>query len=419
MRIKKFIGSTANEAVEKMRQEFGEEAVVLNTRRVTKGGMLGIGVEEYVEVTAAYDEAPIKPQPRRAPVQRNQQAPAAGEEMLGSLRQLASKFEEKRQTDSGRRSPSVSMKQAAASAENDALKQELSEVRNALGEIAQHIKHTRMPVLSEPLKNVYTTLVDNEVEEELALEIVQGCNQKLSGGELLNQFAVDTVAFNTIAGRFAEAPVRRHGRKGYVVALVGPTGVGKTTTVAKLASIAKLVRGENVALITADTYRIGAIDQLKAFADIASIPLSVVYTPDEMIAAIRKYSNYDTIYIDTVGRSQRQADKLLELGRFIDAADPNEVHLVFSANFSVNTVRDVYKKFRAMKPNRILITKTDEAVSLGMLLSLSRDSRLPFSFITDGQSVPDDIEPASGNKLARMIYPVGSHRDKVGAEANA
>ncbi len=418
MRIKKFTGATANEAVEKMRREFGEEAVVLNTRRVTKGGMLGIGVEEYVEVTAAYDETPMKPQPRRAPVQRQQPA-AAGEDMLGSLRQLASKFEEKRKSDVSPKRPAVSMGQAVSSAENEALKQELSEVRNALGEIAQHIKHSKMPVLSEPLKNVYTSLVDNEVEEDIALEIVQACNQRLNGNELLNQFAVDSVAFNTIARRFSEAPVRRLARKGYVIALVGPTGVGKTTTVAKLASIAKLVRGENVALITADTYRIGAIDQLKAFADIASIPLSVVYTPDEMIAAIRKFSNYDTIYIDTVGRSQRQADKLVELGRFIDAADPNEVHLVLSANFSVNTVRDVYKKFKAMKPNRILITKTDEAVSLGMVLSLSRDSRLPFSFITDGQSVPDDIEPASGNKLARMIYPVGSHLDKVGAEANA
>ncbi len=411
MRIKKFIGSTAKEAADKMRQEFGEDAVILNTRRVSKGGVLDSGGEEYVEVTAAYDEAPIKVQPRRVPKPQPATTPA-GEDMLGSLRQLASKFEEKRRTEPVKKLTPPTVAQAVSTAENDALKQELSEVKSALGEIAQHIKHTKMPVLSESLKNVYMSLLESEVEEDIALEIVQACNHKLSGPEIDNQFAVDGYMFNSIARRFMEAPVRRLGRKGYVIALVGPTGVGKTTTVAKLASIGKLVRGENVALITADTYRIGAIDQLKAFADIASIPLSVVYTPDEMIGAIRKYSNYDTIYIDTVGRSQRSTDKIMELGRFIDAADPNEVHLVLSANFSLNTVRDIYKKFKSLKPNRLLITKTDEAVSLGMLLSLAQDSRLPFSFMTNGQSVPDDIEPASGDKLAKMIY-------KVGAEANA
>lgn len=418
MRIKKFVGATAKEAADKMRQEFGEAAVILNTRRVSKGGVLGSGVEEYVEVTAAYDESPMMPQPRRAamPVQ---QKPAGGEDVLSSLRELATKFEQKRRTDVGKGLPAPTMSHAVASAENEALKQELSEVKSTLGEIAQHIKNSRMPVLSETLKNVYISLLENEVEEELALEIVKACNHKLGGNEIDNQFAVDRFIFNALARQFAEAPPHRAGRKRYVVALVGPTGVGKTTTVAKLASIGKLVRGENVALITADTYRIGAIDQLKAFADIASIPMSVVYTPDEMIAAIRKFSGYDTIYIDTVGRSQRSADKIMELGRFIDAADPNEVHLVLTANFSLSTARDVYKKFKSLKPNRLLITKTDEAVSMGMLLSLAVDSRLAFSYLTNGQSVPDDIEPASGDKLAKMIYPVGRIRAKVGAEANA
>ena len=332
MRIKKFVGATAKEAADKMRQEFGEDAVILNTRRISKGGVLG-GGEDYVEVTAAYDEAPMKAQPLRSqPPQYSR--PTAGEDVLGSLRQMASKFEEKRRTDMGPGQLPPSIAQAVSSAETDALKQELSQVKSALGEIAQHIKHSKMPVLSEALKNVYTSLLENEVEEDIALEIVQACNHKLGGGQIENQFAVDSFVFNAIARQFVEAPVRRLGRKGYVIALVGPTGVGKTTTVAKLASIGKLVKGENVALITADTYRIGAIDQLKVFADIASIPLSVVYTPDEMIAAIKKFSNYDTIYIDTVGRSQRKADKLMDLGRFIDAADPNEVHLVLSANFS-------------------------------------------------------------------------------------
>ena len=406
MRIKKFTGFTAKEATDKMRREFGDDAVILNTRRVAKGGLLGIGGGEYFEVTAAYDEMPMKIPPR-PPMKSKPEIAGGSENVLSNLQQLASKFEEKRNVSLNGNQGARRFAQSSTNIGTEILQQELSEVKSALGEIAQHIKHSRMPVLSETLKNVYASLVENEVEEDIALEIVQSCNHKLSGKEIENQLSVDSFVFNSIARQFVEAPVRRVGRKGYVMALVGPTGVGKTTTIAKLASIGKLVKGENVALITADTYRIGAIDQLKVFADIASIPLSVVYTPDEMITAIKRFSGFDTIYIDTVGRSQRSADKILELGRFIDAADPNEVHLVLSANFSLNTIRDIHKKFKSLKPNRLLITKTDEAVSLGTFLGLAKDTRLPFSFITIGQSVPDDIEPASGEKLAKMIYKVG------------
>jgi len=417
MRIKKFFGVTAKEAADKMRAEFGEEAIVLITRRLNKGSLLGIGGGEYFEVTAAFDEGLTPDSPVKSkPVPAN-----AREEVLNGLRQLASKFE-----DNGKNTPAlpnVQMKRplpntgkTSVNIASELLKQELSEVRTAIGELAQHIKHSKMPVLPDTLKNVYTMLLENEVEEDIVLEIVETCNHKLNGTELDNQSVVDAFVHDWISLHIFESPMRRLDRKGHIVAVVGPTGVGKTTTVAKLASICKLVKGEKVALITADTYRIGAIDQLKTFADIASIPMAVVYTPDEMIAALRKFSGFDTIYIDTVGRSQRSADKIIELGRFIDAADPNEVHLVLSANFSSSVVRDVHKKFKSLKPNRLLITKIDEAVSFGTILSLARDSRLPFSFMTNGQNVPDDIEPVSGKAIAKMIYPdkSGSLRSLTG-----
>lgn len=407
MRIKKFFGTTAKEAANKMRAEFGEEAIVLNTRRLTKGGMLGIGGGEYFELTAALDEAPMMtPQ---SPVKSKPVPDNARQEVLNGLRNLTTQFEEKRRGDIELPTPQVKRgipetSKTTVNVAGELLKQELNEVKTALGELAQHIKHSKMPVLPETLKNVYISLVENEVEEDIALEIVETCNHKLSGIELDNQSVVDAFVFDWISQRIIESPVRRLNRKGYVVAVVGPTGVGKTTTIAKLASISKLAKGEKVALITADTYRIGAIDQLKAFADIASIPMSVVYTPDEMIVALRKFSGFDTIYIDTVGRSQRSSDKIIELGRFVDAADPNELHLVLSANFSLTVARDVYKKFKSLKPNRLLITKIDEAVSYGSILSLARDSRLPFSFVANGQNVPDNIEPVSAKKFSKLIY---------------
>ena len=422
MRIKKFFGSTAKEAADKMRAEFGEEAIVLNTRRLMKNGLLGIGGGEYFEVTAAFDEAPMMtPQ---SPVTSKPVPSDAREEVLNGLKNLTTQFQEKRKADTSlppardRVSRSDKVK-APVTPGGESLKQELNEVKSALGELAQHIKHSKMPILPETLKNVYTALVGNEVEEDIALEIVQTCNHKLNGTELDSQSSVDMFIYDLISRFIIESPVRKHDRKGYVTAVVGPTGVGKTTTVAKLASIGKLVRGEQVAMITADTYRIGAIDQLKTFADIAAIPMAVVYTPDEMITAIRKFSRFDTIYIDTVGRSQRSADKIIELGRFIDAADPNEVHLVVSANFSLSVARDVYKKFKGLKPNRLLITKVDEAVSFGTILSMARDSRLPFSFITNGQNVPDDIEPISSRKLANMIYRTRVSEWTLSGEAHA
>ena len=253
MRIKKFIGATSKEAVDKMREEFGEDAVILNTRRLTKGGLLGIGSGEYIEVTAAFDEAPMRiPSPQARPstiMQPSSQAPIPDCRRLqvmmclGGLRQLTSKFEEERKAKQSQAMPQISSSTAGSTKiESEIFKQELGEVKSALGEIAQHIKHSKMPILPETLKNAYTTLVENEVEEEIALEIVQTCNHKLSGVEIDDQLVVDVFISKSISNRILESPVRKVERKGYVIALVGPTGVGKTTTVAKLASISKLVK---------------------------------------------------------------------------------------------------------------------------------------------------------------------------------
>ncbi len=418
MGIKKFTGSTAKEAVDKMRAEFGDDAVVLNTRRVARGGIMSVAGGEYVEVTAAFDETPM----RVAPKMPIRSGDAQGAEVVGSLRELAARFSESQPSPERRNRADLGQNYSrqpatmhpASVVESEILKQEFSEVKNALGEIADHIKHSKMPVLSGPLNDAYSSLIENEVDQNIALEVVETCNHNMSGTALEDRITVEKSIVNIIGRYFIEAPRRIADKKGYVVALVGPTGVGKTTTIAKLASIDKLIRGKKVGIITADTYRIGAIDQLRTFADIASIPLSVVYNPEEMAAAVTEYSSYDVIYVDTVGRSQRSVDKISELAKFTDAADPREVHLVISVNFSPKTARDVLERFNPVKPNRVLLTKTDEATSLGLLLSLAKESKLPFSYITTGQSVPEDIEPASAARLAKLVYPNGfvAHADQ-------
>ncbi len=411
MRIKKFTGSTSKEAIDKMREEFGEDAVVLNTRRINKGGLLGVGGAEYVEVTAAFDESPVRVVPRPL-------LPAGGNEspeIMESLRELASKFsertasgEQKRLSDQVHNRARSGSLPSSPAIESDSLKQELSEVKSTLGEIAKHIRHSKTPALPATLMNAYTVLLENEVDEDIALEVVQSCSRKMTGSEIESQVFVDAAIIAAVTRRFAEVSPRQSHDKSYIVSLVGPTGVGKTTTIAKLSSIDKLLRGKTVAIITADTYRIGAIDQLKTFADIASIPLAVAYSPDEMTAAIKGYSSYDIVYVDTVGRSQRSADQIEELASFVTAADPDEVHLVMSANYSLATLRDVTQKFKPVKPNRVLLTKIDESTCSGSFLTLANELGLPFSYITDGQGVPEDIEPASAATLARLIYPASS-----------
>lgn len=419
MRIKKFSAGTLNEAKEKMREELGDDAIILNSRKVERGGILGLGSSEYYEIVAAIDDKPDK-----KPVSINSTS-TSNPDVLENLRQLASKFEQKRKLES--LSNQIMSTNNVVVPDSSRLQQELIEVKSVLGEVVHHIKNSQLPPLSDNLKLIYEELVEADVDKEIALSIIRTTNHKLAGEELENPKIVDNFVRKLIAGMISEAPKRRPGKKGYTIALVGPTGVGKTTTIAKLASIHKLIKDENVALITGDTYRVGAIDQLKTFADIAGIQLEVAYTPDEMIGAIRKFSRHDTIFIDTVGRSQKSADKLLELSRFIDAADPNEVHLVLSANFSIKTMRDVYKKFKILKPNRLLITKLDEGASLGSLLSIANECRLPLSFVTNGQNVPDDIEPADADKLAEMILnsvPLNwqvsnDEKKRMGAELHA
>ncbi len=402
MRIKKFTADTLKEAKEKMLEELGEDAIILNSRKVDKGGVLGFGASEYYEIVAAIDDKPARIQSMQEGKYSNAASTSSSNpEILENLRQIASKFEQKRKSESF--SNQISNTNGVVIPEGVRLQQELLEFKSALGEVVQHIKNSQLPILSDNLKLIYEELIEADVDRDLALSIVKTANHKLAGEELENPRVVDKFVKRLIAEILTEAPQRRPGKKGYAIALVGPTGVGKTTTIAKLASIHKLIKNESVALITADTYRVGAIDQLRAFAEIAAIQLEVVYTPDEMIAAIKKFSKHDTIFIDTVGRSQKSADKLLELSRFIDAADPNEVHLVLSANFSVKTMRDVYKQFKILKPNRLLVTKLDEGASLGSLLSIARESRLPLSFVTNGQNVPDDIEPAAADKLAELV----------------
>lgn len=188
-----------------------------------------------------------------------------------------------------------------------------------------------------------------------------------------------------------------------IVALIGTTGVGKTTTIAKIAARFVLERGISVALITADTYRISAVDQLKTYSDIIGLPLEIVYSAAELKPALRKHKGKQLILIDTAGRSQNNDYQMQELKEFLAVDSSIEKHLVMSATTKEHDAEAIMDRFSICKPDRVIFTKTDETDSLGFIINLLYDRRIALSYLTNGQSVPDDIEPAKPEALAKLL----------------
>jgi len=414
MRIKKFVGATMKEATEQMKQELGPEAIILNTKKLSNGKHFNFLGKEMLEVTAAIDDQPVQ-RPVPAPIGRDeagfnqllQRAASAsvretadGDTFEG-LKNVAEHFE-KRAAKTEERKTFL----PAERTEIHELKAEMEEMKSTLESIAEHFKYSKMPALPQYLQQAYRTLVQNDVDEQLAADLVQVVYGKLDTPQRDNKQAVEKSLLAEIAGLLTTAqPPKEKSKRPRVIALVGPTGVGKTTTIAKLAAIGKLVQHLSIGLISADTYRIGAIEQLRTFASIADIPMEVVYKPNEMSAALKKFHAKDVVFVDTVGRNQRMKPELNELKRLMQALDPDEIHLVLSAPTNKRTIFEVVERFGVLRPNRIILSKVDEAVALGNMLNITLHTHLPISFITTGQGVPDDIMLADSEKLARMIYP--------------
>ena len=188
-----------------------------------------------------------------------------------------------------------------------------------------------------------------------------------------------------------------------VVSFVGPTGVGKTTCIAKLAVISKILQNLDVGLISIDTYRLGAIDQLRTFSEISDIELLVAYEPAEMPELVKKLKKKDIIFIDTAGRSQKSLSNLEKTKEYLDAAGSHESFLVLSATGSSKNLIDVAERFKLFNYNSIMFTKIDEAVSFGNILNTSVATNAPITFLTNGQIIPDDIISADADFIARMI----------------
>lgn len=287
---------------------------------------------------------------------------------------------------------------------NNELSVKLDVLQKMVESLAQKSHFRSTDEVPSELFDIYTQLIDADIDDDLARELI--CNlRKNCTPEQLH----DSAGSRALLSAMVEAdiqcapPILTEVGRRRVVALVGPTGVGKTTTIAKLAANFRLRDGIKMGLVTVDTYRIAAVEQLRTYAEIIDLPMKVVTSPQEMRRALDELSDLDLILIDTAGRSPRDELKIQELKSLLNEANVDEVHLVMSLTASVRSIKMTCDQFSSVNPTSLILTKLDEAAGAGSLLSVSRDVNLPFSYLTTGQDVPEDIEPANASRVARLV----------------
>ena len=379
MEVKTYRAGSLQEALQQVRRDLGPQAAVLHTREVG-GGMLRWMSRRQVEVTASAtvnvpSRLPVKP-PALVPPSTTKPWPTADYD----------DFRTKYRAD---------LKDVAS--ESDSLVEPLS------FESAKSSKHE----LPESLFQLFTDLIDAEVSEEIARELLERVRTRLSAANLNDRMLVKSRVARLLEGELkCCGPIRVTPGQRRIVALIGPTGVGKTTTIAKLAANFQLREKQRVGLITVDTYRIAAVDQLRTYADIIDLPMEVVSTPREMRAAIARLTHLDLILMDTAGRSPQDDLRIHELKVMLKEAHADEVHVVLSSVASTASMKQATERFAEIGATALLLTKLDETTGLGSILPVLQNSDLPISYITSGQDVPADIAPADPRQLARAILGV-------------
>jgi flagellar biosynthesis protein FlhF len=341
MRIKRVDAPTVAEALRLLRQELGENALILHTKTITAGGVTGLFRRPRVEIIGAVDEPGFP---------ASFQAPAPDADVAQSAMPSAPHASAERTSD-GRR---------------DA--------------IAERLARFRAAVPAVPIPDSPAVVVPTTADAPLSVPAAEA----------------------PVAVVSAATEWDRVGHRARRVAFVGPTGAGKTTTLAKVAARARIEHGRRVALITIDTYRIGAVPQLASYAEILGVPLAVARTPDELVGAIDRAKEADLVFIDTIGRSPLGSG-VGTLRPFLEAAAPDLVHLVVSATTRPSDSIRAASSFAALGTNRLCVTKLDETEDREAVSLIADAIRLPVSWLGVGQEVPDDLEEATPDRIASLV----------------
>jgi flagellar biosynthesis protein FlhF len=356
MIIKRYIVDNMNEAMVKIRYELGNEAVIVSQRRIRQSGILGMFKPTKIEVTAAADDK------------------------------------------------SKRTKEVPQSIEKDLVQKELSEMKALIQNLVtqKEVAATAITASSAPKKEnknkTKQKLLENDIPEDILEEIYEAVKTQ-NPGKKLTAKVIEKEIRNYIENMISVD----ENKEGRIQVLIGPTGVGKTTTIAKLASLYTLYKGKKVGLITVDTYRIGAVEQLKTYAEILGVQFEVVLSSNDMADAIKKMEDCEMIFVDTTGRNSKNIMQVSETRKFVEELNADKIHLVVSMTTKQKDIKNIIENYRIINYTSMILTKIDETDTCGSILTAFYYGKVPVSYACSGQNVPDDIEEARKEHLAKLI----------------
>ena len=408
MIIKKFTAKTEKEAIENARAELGEGVVVMNVKPVKPKGLFAFLKTPMMEVTVALEE-------------ESEKLTAAVSAINSVIASSQNKEEEAAKSASANNTPVMETheKQDGSAVKekrenNSAIEEKLDSLQSLLEQQLQKPEEEKEEAQEEKKEETETdkfmhllhnTMLENEVDEKYAREIMEEI-------ELINK---PNIPFDYALANIYQKMILKFGKPSGIepasngiklVFFIGPTGVGKTTTIAKIASKFRVDEKKKVALLTADTYRIAAAEQLRTYANILEVPFRVIYTVEEINKALEDFKDYDYILIDTAGHSHQnmtQKDNMRNIIHSVDDRVESEVHLVLSATTKYKDLISIADSYKEMADYKLIFTKLDETTTLGNLLNLRLYTGASLSYVTYGQNVPDDIEDFNPQKTVKRL----------------
>ena len=395
MIIKKFQARTETEAIIQARDELGKNAVVMNIKTITPRGIYRLFRKPVVEVTAAVDEGKnYSDEKRKEPIKENPQI----------IYDTSSKPVE------------IEITQEEEKQDTSAIETRLNNLQSILEkQLTQNqdgkevykekeVKETEEQPNLPFLQLLYTQMVTNEVDEQYANQIIGDIEGKLKKDAPVDQ-VLSSVYQKIILKLGRPMTIEAQEGKRKFIFFIGSTGVGKTTTIAKIASNLKMKQKLKVALVTADTYRIAAVEQLRTYANILDLPLDIIYSEEELQDVIEKFSDYDIVLVDTAGRSHKNREQRDDLERLICKIpeEEREVYLVLSATTKYRDLIRITEVYSEITNYRLIFTKLDETGSIGNIFNIRMLTGAPLSYAAFGQNVPDDIEQINPQSIAKQI----------------
>jgi flagellar biosynthesis protein FlhF len=407
MIVKKYTGDTETEAVMKAKTDLGPNAVVLNVKTMKQRGFAKLFKKDYVEITAALEEKEFAQAINSKKPTINNATKTVTPEPSPEAK-TASKIDFRADDNVKMRSKSTEVIEEKLDDIHKMIRNKI-EKEDTETETKENktVKPSQNNANFKSLKLIYNKLLENEVDEKYANAIINDIENSLKKESNLDSILASV--YQKIILKLGEPAVINDNERKKVIFFVGPTGVGKTTTIAKLASDYKLNRGKKIAMITADTYRIAAVEQLNTYASILDVCVNVIYTPSEIVENVNELSHNDMIFVDTAGRSHKnvsQRDEVIEMINLVKDAGLDidiEVFLVLSVTTKYKDLVAIADAYKQLDDIRLLFTKIDETNSLGNILNIRWYTDAPLSYSTYGQNVPDDIEKLDVQKLAKNL----------------